>query len=54
MTGCNCGPMPDYMATYIENVNSLINMNKEMVVAYLAWYNMFLPYWNFKVYTDKQ
>lgn len=44
MTNCNCMPMPNYMADYIENVNKWCEVNKELIEFYLAWYQMWAPY----------
>jgi hypothetical protein len=40
MTGCNCSPLPDYAADYIENLNKWIQMNKEFINWYLSWYQI--------------
>ena len=43
MTGCNCSPLPDYAADYIENLNKWVHMNQDIIKWYLSWYQMWLP-----------
>lgn len=41
---CNCFPMPDYMAEYIESMNQWTKWNQEYIELYLAWCNVWLSY----------
>lgn len=40
MTGCNCSPMPLYVADYIENLNKWVEMNHNLITWYVSWYNI--------------
>lgn len=40
MTGCNCSPMPMYVADYIENLNKWVEMNHSLIAWYCSWYQI--------------
>jgi hypothetical protein len=36
--------MPDYMAEYIETMRQWTELNKDAIALYIAWYNIWTPY----------
>ena len=50
MTGCNCSPMPLYVADYIENLNKWVEMNQAVIAWYCSWYQIWAD--NAKTFGD--